>query len=71
MPVAPSTNDRTRNYVSANGIGHHYLGWGDPSGPPLLKLHATGLCAWPRKPGARQMEYPNDVIQAICAWFGD
>ncbi len=71
MSAAPLTADWTSHYISANGILHHYLEWGQPSNPPLLMLHATGLCARPWKLSAREMGYPNDVIQAICAWFGD
>jgi len=30
---------------TAGGIRHYYLDWGNESKPPLLLLHATGLCA--------------------------
>lgn len=42
-------------YIKANGINHHYLDWGNPSGRPLLMLHATGLCAAPWLPIAREL----------------
>jgi pimeloyl-ACP methyl ester carboxylesterase len=42
-------------YVKANGINHHYLDWGNPESPPLLMLHATGLCAHAWKPVAREL----------------
>tara|TARA_B110000116_G_scaffold269649_1_gene286030 strand:+ start:988 stop:1836 length:849 start_codon:yes stop_codon:yes gene_type:complete len=32
-------------YIKANGITQHYLDWGNESSPPLLMVHATGLCA--------------------------
>ena len=35
----------TSQFVSANGLSHHYLDWGNPSAPPLLMLHGTGHCA--------------------------
>jgi pimeloyl-ACP methyl ester carboxylesterase len=39
-------------FINANGIQHHYLDWGNDDKPPLLLLHATGLCAHPWKPVA-------------------
>ena len=35
----------TSQFVKAQGINHHYLDWGNPTAPPLLLLHAVGLCA--------------------------
>lgn len=32
-------------FVYANGINHHFLEWGDPSSPPLIMVHAIGMCA--------------------------
>ena len=71
MPLSASTNDWTSNYVSANGIRHHYLEWGDPSSPPLLMLHATGLCAWPWKPIARQLANNYRVLAFDQRGHGD
>ena len=71
MPRSASTNDWTSNYVSANGIRHHYLEWGEPSSPPLLMLHATGLCAWPWKPIARQLADNYRVLAFDQRGHGD
>lgn len=71
MPPAESTNDWTSRYVSANGIRHHYLEWGDPSDPPLLMLHATGLCAWPWKPIARRLAEHYRVMAFDQRGHGD
>jgi pimeloyl-ACP methyl ester carboxylesterase len=49
-------------YVKANGINHHYLGWGNPESPPLLLLHATGLCAHAWKPVARELAHNFHVM---------
>ena len=35
----------TSKFVKAQDINHHYLDWGNLTAPPLLLLHATGLCA--------------------------
>ena len=71
MPAVPPTNDWTSRYVSANGIRHHYLEWGDPSHPPLLMLHATGLCAWPWKPIARRLAERYRVLAFDQRGHGD
>ena len=71
MPAAQSTDDWTSHYVSANGIRHHYLEWGDPSNPPLLMLHATGLCAWPWKPIARRLADNYRVLAFDQRGHGD
>ena len=55
MPANHTSADWKSRYVHANGINHHYLEWGRPDAPPLLMLHATGLCAWPWKPIARRL----------------
>ena len=71
MPAAQSINDWTSRYVSANGIRHHYLEWGDPSNPPLLMLHATGLCAWAWKPIARRLAENYRVLAFDQRGHGD
>lgn len=43
------------HFIAANGIKHHYLEWGRPENPPLLLLHATGLCARPWQPIAQEL----------------
>ena len=62
----PSTNpahgDWISRFVRANGIQHHYLEWGDPANPPALMLHATGLCARPWKPIARELARRYHVL---------
>ena len=30
-------------YISANGINHHFMEWGDTANPPVIMMHATGL----------------------------
>ena len=71
MPDASPTHDWTSHCVSANGIRHHYLEWGDPSNPPLLMLHATGLCAWPWKPIARRLAGNYRVLAFDQRGHGD
>ena len=71
MPTASPTNDWISHYVPANGIRHHYLEWGDPSNPPLLMLHATGLCAWPWKPLARRLAGHYRVLAFDQRGHGD
>jgi pimeloyl-ACP methyl ester carboxylesterase len=55
MAASAADRDWVSRYVQANGINHHYLEWGEPENPPLMMFHATGLCAWPWKPIARQL----------------
>ena len=73
MPAVgyPPNDNWTSQYVSANGIRHHYLEWGDPSSPPLLMLHATGLCAWPWKPIARRLAENYRVLAFDQRGHGD
>lgn len=71
MPAVSTTDDWTSHYVSANGIRHHYLEWGEPSSPPLLMLHATGLCAWPWKPIARRLSENYRVLAFDQRGHGD
>ena len=71
MPRASTIDDWTSHYVSANGIRHHYLEWGDPANPPLLMLHATGLCAWPWKPVARRLAENYRVLAFDQRGHGD
>lgn len=71
MPAVSTTDDWTSRYVSANGIRHHYLEWGEPSNPPLLMLHATGLCAWPWKPIARRLAEHYRVLAFDQRGHGD
>lgn len=58
-------------YVEANGINHHYLDWGNPSGRPLLMLHATGLCASPWLPIARELAKEFHVMAFDQRGHGD
>ena len=71
MPAVSITDNWTSHYVSANGIRHHYLEWGEPSNPPLLILHATGLCAWPWKPIARRLSEDHRVLAFDQRGHGD
>jgi len=71
MSAASITDNWTSRYVSANGIRHHYLEWGDPSNPPLLMLHATGLCAGPWKPIARRLAENHRVLAFDQRGHGD
>lgn len=64
-------DDWTSRYVQANGIRHHYLEWGNPNAPSLLMLHATGLCAWPWKPIARQLARTYRVLAFDQRGHGD
>ena len=58
-------------YVHANGIRHHYFEWGEPDAPPLLMLHATGLCAGPWKPIARRLAQQYRVLAFDQRGHGD
>ena len=71
MPNTARTDDWTSHFVSANGIRHHYLEWGNPSDPPVLMLHATGLCAWPWKPIARRLAERYRVLAFDQRGHGD
>ena len=71
MPAVSTTDNWTNHYVSANGIRHHYLEWGEPSSPPLLMPHATGLCAWPWKPIARRLAENYRVLAFDQRGHGD
>ena len=71
MPQHANIGDWTSGYVRANGIRHHYLEWGQPDAPPLLMLHATGLCAWPWKPIARRLAEYYRVLAFDQRGHGD
>ena len=71
MPAVSSADEWTSHFVSANGIRHHYLEWGNPSAPPVLMLHATGLCAWPWKPIARCLARNYRVLALDQRGHGD
>lgn len=71
MSINYYTDDWGSRYVQANSIRHHYLEWGDPNAPPLLLLHATGLCAWPWKPIARQLARKYRVLAFDQRGHGD
>ena len=58
-------------FVAANGITHHYLEWGDPRNPPLLMLHATGLCAHPWQPIAQALAARYCVMALDQRGHGD
>ncbi len=65
------SDDWNSRYIHANGIRHHYLEWGRPDAPPLLMLHATGLCAWPWKPIARRLAQRHRVLAFDQRGHGD
>ena len=71
MPNTARNDNWTSHFVSANGIRHHYLEWGESSNPPLLMLHATGLCAWPWKPIARGLAERYRVLAFDQRGHGD
>ena len=58
-------------YIAANGINHHYLEWGNASNPPLLMLHATGLCAHPWQSIAQVLARDYHVIALDQRGHGD
>ena len=58
-------------YIKANGINHHYLDWGNPENPPLLMLHATGLCAHAWQPIARELAGDFHVMAFDQRGHGD
>ncbi len=66
-----NSSDWTSHHIHANGIRHHYLEWGDAGNPPLLMLHATGLCAWPWKPMARGLAQRYRVLAFDQRGHGD
>lgn len=65
------SGDWTSHYIHSNGIRHHYLEWGDAGNPPLLMLHATGLCAGPWKPLARRLAQRYRVLAFDQRGHGD
>ena len=71
MTCNPPPADWASKFVDANGIRHHYLEWGDASKPALLMLHATGLCAWPWKPVARELAQDYRVLAFDQRGHGD
>lgn len=71
MSLNASFADWTSPFIQANGIRHHYLEWGSPSNPPLLMLHATGLCAWLWKPIARELSRRYRVLAFDQRGHGD
>jgi len=52
----------TSKFVKAQGINHHYLDWGNPTAPPLLLLHAVGLCASTWNRAARSLSADFHVM---------
>lgn len=58
-------------YIFANGINHHYLDWGNSEKPPLLLLHATGLCAHPWRPIAQGLAQDFHVMAFDQRGHGD
>ena len=52
----------TSQFVKAQGINHHYLDWGNPTAPPLLLLHAVGLCASTWNRAARSLSADFHVM---------
>jgi pimeloyl-ACP methyl ester carboxylesterase len=57
--------------VSANGITHHYLEWGDPAAPPLLMVHGTGHCAQVWSYAARALSDEFHVLSIDQRGHGD
>ena len=58
-------------YVHCNGIKHHYLEWGDASSPPLLMVHATGLCSHAWTPIAEGLASDFHVLALDQRGHGD
>jgi pimeloyl-ACP methyl ester carboxylesterase len=71
MSASPENPAWSSRFVRANGIRHHYLEWGNSASPPLLMLHATGLCAWPWKPIARELAKRYRVLAFDQRGHGD
>ena len=71
MTTATPAPHPRRRFVQANGIRHHYLEWGQPDAPPLLLLHATGLCAHPWAPIARRLAMRYRVLAFDQRGHGD
>ncbi len=53
----------TSQFVKAQGNNHHNLDWGNPTAPPLLLLHAVGLCASTWNRAARSL---NADFHVMC-----
>ncbi len=64
-------NSPQSRFVTANGIQHHYLQWGDPEGQPLLMLHGIGLCAQVWNWTARQLAKDYCVLSIDLRGHGD
>ncbi len=58
-------------FINANGIRHHCLEWGTPGNPPVLMLHATGLCAGPWQPIAEGLAADYHVLAFDQRGHGD
>ncbi len=61
----------TSSYVTANGIKHHYFEWGDSASPPVLMVHATGLCASCWLPLAEDLAADYHVLALDQRGHGD
>lgn len=58
-------------HVTANGINHHYLAWGDPERPPLVMFHGIGLCAQVWNSAARDLARDYYVMAFDLRGHGD
>ena len=65
------TMDHSSRFVSANGIKHHLLEWGNPASPPLLMVHATGLSAHAWQPIAAALATDYRVLALDQRGHGD
>ena len=64
-------NSPRSSFVTANGIQHHVLQWGDPKGQPLLMLHGIGLCAQVWNWTARRLAKDYCVLSIDLRGHGD
>ncbi|MYC28694.1 MAG: alpha/beta hydrolase [Chloroflexi bacterium] len=62
---------QSSSFVVANGIKHHILEMGERSRPPVMMVHATGLCAYSWLPIARNLARDYFVMALDQRGHGD
>lgn len=62
---------QSTRFVTANGIQHHILEMGERSNPPVMLVHATGLCAHSWLPIAKDLTRDYFVMALDQRGHGD
>ena len=58
-------------YITANGLNHHFLEWGDDCKPPVIMMHATGLASHSWLPIAEGLATSYHVMALDQRGHGD